>query len=51
MTARQRDFPFGPEPRRPIPIDIREAGDAERVAHFRNGTAMERWTEPLAANP
>jgi hypothetical protein len=41
-----RDFPFGPEPRRPIPIDSRVAGDAERVAHFRDGTAMERWTEP-----
>src|SRR5271163_3637547 len=36
-----RGFPFGPEPRRPIPVDGRVAGDAERVAPFRSGTPLE----------
>ena len=37
-----RDFPFGPEPRRPIPIDSRVAGDAGGVAHFPG--AGRRWS-------
>jgi hypothetical protein len=41
-----RDFPFGLEPGRAIPVDGRAAGDAERVAHFRSGTAMERGRSP-----
>jgi hypothetical protein len=45
MTA-PRDFPFGLEPGRAIPVDGREAGDAERVAYFRSGTEMERGPSP-----
>ena len=41
-----RDFPFGLEPGRAIPVDGQEAGDAERVAYFRSGTEMERGPSP-----
>ena len=40
MTA-PRDFPFGLEPGRAIPVDGQVAGDAERVAHF---PSQRRWS-------
>jgi hypothetical protein len=46
MTARHEISRLAPSRADPFRSTARVAGDAERVAHFRDGTAMERWTEP-----